>query len=125
MNDFDLGRSPSPYLLPAALEFLKLLGVPQPPPPAPPAPSGEARNRALQGRPPEDRKVEHALELLRQLSQELVKNPPTLHQAVMSNPTAHGQIYRRSLFVADEIELPEQAAVPVQRKPAREKSGKA
>lgn len=95
MNDFDLGRSPSPYLLPAALEFLKLLGVPQ----AAPPPSGQAR--------PQERKVEHALELLRQLSQELVKNPPTLHQAVLSNPTAHGQIYRRSLFVADEIELPE------------------
>lgn len=103
MNDFDLGRSPSPYLLPAALEFLKLLGVPQAAPPP-----GEVR--------PPERKVEHALELLRQLSQELVKNPPTLHQAVLSNPTAHGQIYRRSLFVADEIELPE--------KPSRGRSNK-
>lgn len=97
MNDFDLGRSQSPHLLPAALEFLKLLGVPSPAP-LPAAAPGE----------PQGRKVEHALELLRQLSQELVKNPPTLYQAVASNPTAHGQIYRRSLFVADEIELPEQ-----------------
>lgn len=95
MNDYDLGRSQSPHLLPAALEFLKLLGVPAPAP-VPAEPRG--------------RRVEHALELLRQLSQELVKNPPTLFQAVASNPTAHGQIYRRSLFVADEIELAQEAS---------------
>ncbi len=89
MNDYDLSRLPNPNLVPAALEFLKLLGVPAPPP-----------------QPREERNMGHALELLRQLSQELVKNPPTLHQAVASNPTANGQIFRRSLFVADEIELP-------------------
>ncbi len=114
MNDYDLSRAPSPYLLPAALEFLKMLGVPQPAP-QPVAPT------ATQERPREERRVEHALELLRELSQELVRNPPTLHQAVASNPSAQGQIFRRALFVADEIELPEP---PVLFTPVRPKAQK-
>lgn len=116
MNDYDLSRAPSPYLLPAAMEFLKMLGVPQPPP-QPVAPT----TTTTRERPREEQRVEHALELLRQLSQELVRNPPTLHQAVASNPSAQGQIFRRALFVADEIEMPEP---PVLFTPVRSKAQK-
>ncbi len=105
MNDYDLSRTPSPYLLPAAIELLKMLGVPQPP-----------QVVAPRERPREEHRPEHVLELLHRLSQELVRNPPTLHQAVVSNPSAQGQIFRRSLFVADEIEMPEP---PLLLKPLR------
>ncbi|MEW6281444.1 MAG: hypothetical protein AB1758_22735 [Candidatus Eremiobacterota bacterium] len=124
MNDIDLHRISSPHMVPAAMEFLRLIGFSYTPQPAPsksrtPSPEDRAegqksarssgspaRQRAEQARQARSNgQTEVALDLLRQLSDEVKKHPPTLYEAVSHNPTAQGMIFRRGLFVADEIEV--------------------